>query len=245
MRSTAFVAFATIGISLCSLGIAQETSNNNQSHRPEWSVHPAPEVNPRDSGISVTVQQARELRFNNFFLPNIDDPKNAHYGSRTYVFASATSLMPTEENDLILIATPTQAQPYLAFNRSAVYTDLRSRINTIVVNKKNLPLGDVFSILYPGGYLATNKGTTVRREISSGTTPLDLAHKYFLFLHYDQPTDSFTILRAWDVSQGVPKALSRNGTISRSAVDPEIVTDNDLTRRVEQALPALSGKQGR
>lgn len=235
IQRIAFAALSSliVGTSASQIALSQQLTVSPQNdmapssvHEPAWVAQVKPETdseqqqpnsaleNADANVVQSSVEFARAHKYDGFFIHDIDEPGMANTQSRTYVQMSRVEPVPTKSSGLIVIATPTDNQPHFAAHRSDVYTELKLQVQEHIFTKTGNPDRDKLSILYPGGTIQSRNGMVVKRAVGSGTTPLDLGKRYLLFLTYEKSTDSFNILRAWDLSSEVPVLLDQNGSSS-------------------------------
>ncbi len=211
-------------------------SNAAATYTPAWSVQVKPEINPESAGLPYEVVLARERHFKQFFTSNIDNPKKANIGSRTYIMHKPVGAFPIGQSNTIVLATPSDNQPYFAENRSAVFTDLRLSVDKYMFRASGVPDDATISILYSGGMLRSTNGTIVRTALVSGITPLELSHRYLLFLNYAEATRSFSVVRVWDLTSSRPELLDEDGAISSHNAELKIANEGELEARVTSDL---------
>jgi hypothetical protein len=205
-------------------------------HQPAWLAQAKPAKPETETNLPPSVLLARQRRFQNFFGANMDAPGKENIGSRTYIFHTPTEPIPITKSTTIVVATPIDYQPYMAKNNSSVYTDLSLNVENYIFQANAIPESAKISILYSGGSIKTSSGNIAETGIAHGSTPLDVGHKYLLFLNYEPATQSFNILRAWDLSSSKPVLLDENGTVSALNDKQDISDENALKQRVQTEL---------
>ncbi len=209
------------------------TPRPSRPPEPTWMIEAKPALTDDETRVPLDVKRAREHEFN-FRLSStpLDGPGGGHIGTRTYVTHSPIAAVPTARSSTVLTGTAEGAQPHFAAGHSGVFTELTVEVEKYLKNHASTPQLSKISILYSGGKITNSQGEVVKTSLASGATPLEIGHKYVLFLNYEASTASFNLLRAWDISGEVPQMLEYDGYKAAPKNTPEVPSQSALEQSV-------------
>jgi hypothetical protein len=152
----------------------------------------------------------RSIRNDSFnYLGSGDQLNTSNASADVMVNISLGPELPVKRAQAILVGTIQSAQAYQCGNKSCIYTGYIVRIDELVSsNLANLPPSEADNIALDmiGGSIVRN-GVTLTDKLSGHGRDLTVGGQYLFFLTYRKRGDDYSLVKAWQLSNGVALAL--------------------------------------
>jgi len=189
-----------------------QAADTIQSRTYEWRHRPvAPSARPTNP-LALRLWTARGDAFDrDSGAPYpLDDPnarrdfEAAHSGAGSANDRySLGNPIPVKESDAVVVASFSQWEVGFSPSRRSFYTVIRFRVERVFKSLCGAPsAGATIDSLLPGG-AAEIEGTTISYQLeNAGDVPLQEQGRYVSFLKYNRSTESYTILKHWQLQGG-------------------------------------------
>ena len=150
-----------------------------------------------------------------------------------------TNPLPAKDSDVVVTATFADSIVRLSPSKRSLYSVLHFQVERVF--KSNVPAvmpGAQLDVLVGGGSVSLN-GRTVNFRLDAGRdTPLNEHHRYLLFLKYTPQSQSFNILKHWELENGAAIAvdLLEKRRASQGKSDFDGRSENELLAAAEDAI---------
>jgi len=115
--------------------------------------------------------------------------------------------MPVQQSDAVLIGNVTNSQAYFSGDRTAIYTELQIDVERVFKDRAQT-VGSAITILALGGAIRLPDGRIARQFAPPMQNRLYVDRRYVLFANYFAATQSFNVIKAWELRNGTVAPLS-------------------------------------
>jgi len=108
--------------------------------------------------------------------------------------------LPASISDTIVLGQVVGYQPYLSGDHTAVYTELKIKVDKIVKERTGtIDLSTTISIPRLGGTVQLPDGRTIRQFVPKAEQMPEVGGVYVFFLNYNQSLQWFDLVKAWRI----------------------------------------------
>ena len=111
--------------------------------------------------------------------------------------------LPVEQSDVVLIGKVSQAKAYLSNDKTNVYSEFTVNVQKVLKNGSDLSIsrGDSLSTARLGGAVRLPDGRIIRAIVTNQNLP-QTNSRYVFFLDHNKETQDYTIITAFELSDG-------------------------------------------
>jgi hypothetical protein len=171
--------------------------------------------------------------------PEDPDPTVFHGAS---VYYTKQAPLPSSQSNAVVLGSMTGFQAYFSGDKTAIYTELQIHVEKIFKGQLR-EIGSAIVVDEGGGAIRLPDGRVAKQTRFPMETDVDVGNRYVLFLTFDDKTQSFRIVKAWELKNGQAQPLAKTDLkdqktgVSKYAGMPEV----DFLNAVKQSVRRKGG----
>jgi len=122
--------------------------------------------------------------------------------------------LPIDQSDVVIVGRVTNVNAYISEDKTTVYSEATVKVEEVLTGESPIQPGDVVTTTRDGGAVRLPSGKILRRGRLGRNIP-EASRTYLFFLDYLDEIKDFSIITAYELSEGVVTPLDGTITIHR------------------------------
>jgi|HubBroStandDraft_6_1064221.scaffolds.fasta_scaffold450901_3 hypothetical protein len=117
--------------------------------------------------------------------------------------------LPVAQAQTIAIGQIIGLTPRVMPGAQGVYTEYHVAASTVLMNSSTRN-GNLFDLAVLGGSAQMPDGRVVGHRVTGAGNQIEVGNTYLIFLHHTTSADCFTVVKLWEIRNGIAVAASRD-----------------------------------
>ena len=148
--------------------------------------------------------------------------------------------LPIAQAQTILIGQIMGLTPRVMPGAQGVYTEYHVAAASVLINNSSRS-GNIFDLVLLGGFAQMLDGRVVGHRVTGAGNQIETGGTYLMFLHYVPSADYFSVVKLWEIRNGIAVATSRDdlARVSKNISSVNGMPVGDLVNKLLADIAAL------
>jgi hypothetical protein len=148
--------------------------------------------------------------------------------------------LPVAQAQTIAIGQIIGLTPRVTPGSQGVYTEYHVAAGTVLMNSSTRN-GNIFDLVILGGFARMPDGRVLGDRVMGAGTQIEAGNTYLMFLHYVPSGDCFSVVKLWEIRNGIAVATARDdlARVSKNTSAVDGMPVEEIVNRLQADITAL------